>query len=161
METQAITTAESAGLLESRPHFSLTMMGAVYVFLLISLVALMIGLFFAKAGAWPVLVYTLLVLMGLRLGFQHAWRQSGDYERLWFEQDDLRVEIRQSGVTTQHRFNRYWTEIKACADVPGNCSGFVLSSHGRHARLGRHMNSAERLDFARRLKQRLRQQNAG
>lgn len=112
----------------------------------------MIGLFFAQVGAWPVLMYTLLVLMGLRLGFQHVWMRSGDYERLWFEDDDLLVEVCELGTTKQHRFNRYWAQIKACSSLPGFCTHLTISAHGQQAHLGRHMNSEQRLFFAKQLK---------
>ncbi len=148
-------TTDDKILMESRPHFSLSMMGTVYVFLLISLVGLMIGLFFTWVGAWPVLIYTLLVLMGLRLGFQRVWMRSGDYERLWLEDDELLVEICELGVAKQHRFKRYWTQVQAWSSLPGFCTHLTISSHGQQAYLGRHMNSEQRQAFARQLKKHL------
>lgn len=156
MANNEMIVSKQRPLMESRPHFSLTMMGTVYVFLLISLAALMIGLFFARVGAWPVLVYTLIVLMALRLGFQHVWMRSGDYERLWLEDDDLLVEVCELGTTTQHRFNRYWTQIRACSTLPGYCSHLLISAYGRQSRLGRHMNSTQRMELARNVKKHLR-----
>jgi uncharacterized membrane protein len=93
--------------------------------------------------------------MGLRLGFQHVWMRSGDYERLWIENDDLLVEIRELGVTKQHRFNRYWAQITACSTSPGCCSHLLISVNGLHTRLGRHLTHEQRLVVARQLKNHL------
>ncbi len=135
-----------------RPNCSLSMMATVYVFLVISLVALVVGMAFARVGAWPVLAYTLAVLMGLRLGFQQVWRQSGDYEQLWVEDDKLLIEICTLGNTQRHAFNRHWVGVKAHIDPAGTCSHLVVFSHGKEVRLGRHTNSHDRLSLLSQLK---------
>lgn len=155
MVDRDITAPSEKFSITLRPHCSLSMMATVYVFLMISLVALIVGMAFAKIGAWPVLVYTLAVLMGLRLGFQQVWRQSGDYEQLWIEDDKLLVEVCTLGTTHHHEFIRHWAGVKAHIEPGGTCSHLVVFSHGKEIQLGRHVSSHDRLSLMDQLKSRL------
>jgi len=145
----------------TRPNQSLSMMGTVYVFLVISLIALIVGMAFAMVGAWPVLIYTLAVLIALRLGFQQVWMHAGDYEQLWVEDDKLLVEVCELGQKQTYQFSRYWAGIKARYEPGGDCTHLVIFSHGNEIHLGRHMSSHQRLACLAKLKSVLRLAESG
>lgn len=141
----------------SRPNNSLSAPGTVLLFLVIALFALAIALGFSLVGAWPVIIFTIFVLLGLSAGFQHVLQHAGDYERLTLSGDKLHVELSELGRLQQREMNACWVGIMAGYMPDGDCRWLALRSHGKEIVFGRHLTSEERLRVRHLLKTRLRQ----
>ncbi len=133
-----------------RPNRSLSMMATVYAFLAIALVVGVIGVAFARIGAWPVLVYAMIVVTALRLGFQQVWRHVDDYERLMIEQEKLLIETCELGICKRFEFNRYWAALRL-EQSAGYGARLMVRSHGQEVEFGRHMTAMQRQDTEKQL----------
>jgi uncharacterized membrane protein len=111
------------------------------------------GVGFAVFGAWVILPFAGLEMVALGAAFYCVGRHAGDYERFVEEQGALKVEIRDAGTTTAYEFNPHWARL--VVRTRGREPRLALRSHGRELEIGRHLDTAGRLDFARLLAHRL------
>jgi uncharacterized membrane protein len=127
----------------ARRNNSLSSSGRLFVFALIVLASLGIAVIFGLIfGAWPILPFAGLEVLGLHVAFRYIDRHAGDYERLAISGDRLQVEVMDGGKVSRFDCNRYWR--------------LALRSHGREFEIGRHLNEQQRLSVARRLERELR-----
>ena len=116
------------------------------VFSFIALVSLGIALAFWWLGAWPVVPFAGLELIGLAWAFSHVNAHVNDYERLTVNERALTVEICLNHQCRVYEFNRYWAQV-----VSDNCS-LVLRSHGSELAVGRFLDCEGRQALAGKLK---------
>lgn len=137
----------------ARRNNSLSSSGRFFVFGFILSVSVGIALGFTWIfGAWLILPFAGLEMIGLYLAFRYIDRHAEDYERVAIQGDRLNVELFDGGRTTCFEFNRHWAQV-VCA---GDGSRVALRSHGRDLEIGRHLNEDQRLAFAQQLKRELR-----
>lgn len=137
----------------ARRNNSLSSSGRLLVFGFIFFVSVGIGLAFTLVfGAWLILPFAGVEMLGLYLAFRYVDRHAADYERLAIEGDRLQVEVLEGGRVSRFGFNRYWAQV-ICA---GDGSRLAVRSHGREYEIGRHLNEQQRLAVARELRRELR-----
>lgn len=131
----------------TKPNNSLTDSACIKVFGFIALVSLGIALGFWYLGAWLVLPFAGLELLGLAWAFYYVRAQQQDYERLTIEGSTLRVEVCCKGKLTVYELNRYWAQI-----VRGYNCRLALRSHGKEVAVGRFLDCSARAALAAKLK---------
>jgi uncharacterized membrane protein len=140
-------------VITARRNNSLSSSGRLRIFgfiLAVSLgITLALGLVF---GAWLILPFAGLEMLGLYLAFHDVERHAADYERVAIDGDKLNVEVLDGGRVSRVEFNRHWAQVW-CA---GDGSRLALRSHGRELDIGRHMNEEQRLAMGRELDRTLR-----
>jgi uncharacterized membrane protein len=122
--------------------------------------SLVIAASFASAGAWWILVFSVVELLALAAAFIAYARQAGAYERLHLTHDCLVVEIHSGTATSREELNPWSARIEfaACARIPGfGGEGLVtVSDSGRTLRLGRFVPGPQRAALAARIRRELR-----
>lgn len=137
----------------ARRNNSLSSSGRLLVFGFIFCVSVGIGLAFTLIfGAWLIMPFAGLEMLGLYLAFRHVDRHAADYDRVAIAGDRLQVEVFDGGRVNRFDCNRHWTQV-VCT---GDGSHLALRSHGRELKIGRHLNQQQRLAVARQLKCELR-----
>ena len=136
----------------ARRNNSLSSTGRIFVFAFLFIVSVGIAGAFATLGAWLILPFAGLEMLGLYLAFRYVDRHAADYERITIAGDKVQVEQFVAGRATSHEFNRCWAQVVAS---PGGAR-VALRSHGREVEIGRHVNDDERLTLARELGRQLR-----
>jgi uncharacterized membrane protein len=136
----------------ARRNNSLSSTGRLLVFAALFIVSIGIASAFAAFGAWLVLPFAGLEMLGLYWAFRIIDRHAADYERIAIAGDTVKVELCEAGRAQSHEFNRCWARLAAS---PGS-GRLALRSHGREVEIGRHMSDEERREFARALGRQLR-----
>jgi uncharacterized membrane protein len=103
-------------------------------------------------GAWLILPFAGLEMLGLYLAFDYVERHAADYERVVIDGDKVDIEVLDGGLVSRVEFNRHWAQVSC----PGDGSRLALRSHGRELDIGRHMNEEQRLAMGRELDRTLR-----
>lgn len=135
-----------------RRNNSLSSSCRLLVFGFVFFVSAGIGLAFTVVfGAWLILPFAGVELLGLHLAFRYVDRHAADYERVVIEGDRLNVEVLDGGRMSRFELNRYWAQVVCAADG----RRLALRSHGRELEIGRHMNEEQRLAVAREIKREL------
>jgi len=136
----------------ARRNNSLSSAGRILVFAFLFIVSIGIACAFAALGAWMILPFAGLEMLGLLLAFYWVDRHAEDYERIAIAGDCLKVEHVEAGRTRSHEFNCCWAQLVASSSG----ARLALRSHGRDVEIGRHMSDEQRLSLARELKRQLR-----
>jgi len=138
--------------LVARRNNSLSSSGRFLVFVFVFAVSIGIAVAFAMLGAWLILPFAGLEMLGLFLAFREIGRHAGDYERIAIEHDRVRVEWREMGQLRDHELVRYWVQLVASRDG----RRLALRFHGRELVIGRHRNDEQRLVLVKDLARALR-----
>jgi uncharacterized membrane protein len=137
----------------ARRNNSLSSSGRLHVFGFIFFVSVGIGLAFTLVfGAWLIMPFAGVEMLGLYLAFRHVDRHAADYERVAISGDRLQVEVPDGGRVNRFDCSCYWARV-VCA---GDGSPLALRSHGGEPEIGRHLNEQQRLSVARQLERELR-----
>jgi uncharacterized membrane protein len=136
----------------ARRNNSLSSTGRILVFAYLFVVSFGIAGAFASLGAWLILPFAGLEMLGLYLAFLYVDRHAADFERIAIAGDRVKVEWLNAGRTGSHEFSRSWAQL---VTVPGG-GRLALRSHGREVEIGRHMSDEQRLTLARELGSKLR-----
>ena len=133
---------------------SISPAGLFAVYGAIAVVTLGIAAAFAALGAWMVLPFAGIEIVGLGIAFALNGRHAGDYERIQLGEGRLMVEVCESDSVHRHEFNPARAMVRV-AEV-GRSSRVLLQVRGRSLEIGRHLHERARLDLAGELKRRLR-----
>ena len=136
----------------ARRNNSLDSSGRIFVFAYLFIISVGIACAFASLGAWLILPYAGLEMLGLFLAFRYVDCHAADFERIAITGDTVRVEWFEGGHARHHEFNRCWAQVVAGEGG----TRLALRSHGREVEIGRHMNDEQRLALARELGRQLR-----
>jgi len=118
-------------------------------FLLVALVALSIALRFVLLGAWMVLPFALLEVLGLGAAFIVYERSSRYQEVIDFGKDHLLVERSIRAKVEKWEFQPYWVRLVEWRDSAGWYPGrLFLRSHGRELEIGACLTEEERRELA-------------
>lgn len=151
-------TPERHILLTVRSNLSITLDRLAAVFLGLSAITLLVALYPALQGYWPIMVMAVahLVIVGwcLRL----AWRRNWSQERLDIGPERVRLEQVALNRNENWEFPSAWVrvEVTSTDGVPR----VFLSCHGRRRELGAFLPARERLDLARTINRGLRPHTA-
>jgi uncharacterized membrane protein len=118
----------------------------------LAVLPLIIAFACSLAGAWMVLPFAGLELLGVAYAFYLIHCHAGDYESITITGDSVAIEQRSYKNISQVVFHRCWAKI-VLRDCPGGEQRLWLRSHGKEVEIGRYMNNEERLFLARQLQQ--------
>jgi uncharacterized membrane protein len=107
---------------------------------------------FAVAGAWPVLLYSVLEISALGGAFYWMGRRAGNWERLTVAGDRVVVERETCGKRERREFNRYWLRVEVAPGGFGRTPRVSLHSAGVSCGFGDELPVAERLRVAKELR---------
>lgn len=137
----------------ARPNCSLSPRGMTIVLTCIAVLPLTVAFACSLAGAWMVLPFAGLELLGVAYAFYLIHCHAGDYESITITGDDLAIEQRNYKNIRQVVLHRYWARI-VLRECPGGEQRLWLRSHGKEVEIGRYINNEQRLSLARQLQQR-------
>ena len=139
----------------ARPNSSLTAKGRVYAVMIIAAFSLAVAIAFSLIGAWFVLPFAGLELVGIGYAFYYIHCHSKDYESIVIVGDEVSVEKRSYKAVSRMVFNRYWAKV-LLRITPSGDQMLLIRSHGKEVDFGRcFMTNDQRLDLAKQLKERV------
>ena len=137
----------------ARPNSSLTAMGRVFAVTIIAALSLVVALAFSLIGAWFVLPFAGIELVGIGYAFYYIHCHSQDYESIVIEGDQVSVEKKSYKDVSRMVFNRYWAKV-LLRDTPSGDQLLSLRSHGKEVGFGQtYMTNDQRLELAKQLKE--------
>lgn len=137
----------------ARPNSSLTARGRVYAVMAVAALSLAVALGFSLIGAWFVLPFAGLELVGVGYAFYYIHCHSQDYESIVIVGDQISVEKKSYKAVSKMVFNRYWAKV-LLRNAPSGDQMLLLRSHGKEVDFGRcYMTNDQRLDLAKQLKE--------
>ena len=128
------------------------------VFGVIAIVTLGIAAAFAAIGAWLILPFAGIEVVGLGIAFALNGRHAADYERIRLGEGRLMVEVCESDSIRRHEFDPARASVMMAGE--GRSMRVLLEAPGRSLEIGRHLHEQARLDLAGELKRRLRNQES-
>lgn len=149
------STAGANLMVRSRPNCSMSWLGTVYLVMLISLCLMVVAIGFTLVGAWPVIIFAIVTIICISLGFQYVWRKSSDYEHLTIQEGKLSIEFNEDGKTSRKELNAYWVRVAMETMPDGNCRRLALCAHGKEIDFGRHLCDETKQRIGQLLKARL------
>jgi len=144
-----------------RPNNSLSPTGSVKVLAVLFLILLIVATSFSLMGAWLVLPFAGLEILGLAGAFYYVYLHSNDYESITITDENLIVEKKNYKELTTTTFQRYWAQVIVRdleqRHASGRKIGLFITSHGKEVEFGRYfINDGQRTMFARELREKLR-----
>ena len=133
---------------------SITPAGLMWAYGLIAVVTMAIATALAVMGAWPVLPFAGVEIVGLGIAFVLNGRHAADYERIELDKGRLMVEVSESDSVRRHEFIPARASVLIAAE--GHGVRVLLETPGRRLEIGRHLQEQARLDLAGELNKRLR-----
>lgn len=135
-----------------RPNDSINGKGRAIVVGILAFMSFAVAIAFGLIGAWMVLPFAGLELVGVAYAFYYIHCHANDFERITIEGDAFKVVKSSYKQQKEFSFNRYWvkviTKILPCGDEL-----LFLSVHGKELEFGaRFMNSEQRILLAKQLK---------
>jgi uncharacterized membrane protein len=111
--------------------------------------AFTLGFIFWLAGAWPVVGFCGLDILGLQLAFRLNYRAARAAEEISLTRDRLTVrKIAPNGRETETAFNPYWARLEVDRDPEMRVMRVRIASHGRGLDVARFLGPRERETFA-------------
>lgn len=151
-------TPEQHTLLTVRSNLSMSLDRLVAVFLGLSAITLLVALYPALKGYWPIMVIAMIHLLIVGWCLRLAWRRNWSRERLDIGPDTVRLER----VALDSNENLEWPSAWVKVEIAhaGGMPRVFLSYHGRRRELGAFLPANERLDLARAVSRGLRPHSA-
>jgi uncharacterized membrane protein len=142
-----------------RPNASLSVEGGLKLIVGLMIFSLAVAVAFAMSGAWMVLPFAGLELLGLVVAFVLVHRHANDYEMITISDADVEVEQCLLGQVVKHRFQRYWIKVSLREESVGKVK-LVIGSHGKEVEFGRTMiNNEQRVALLHELKRKFAMNN--
>lgn len=147
---------------ELRPHRALSRKAVMALCLVLGAASLVLGLGFILNGAWPVMGFLGLDVLLVWIAWSARDRRVRQtFERITIFPRDVLVESHEPGAAPQtFRFDPCWLRVRLLGESESE-NRLVLSSHGRHVRIGDFLSAAERADFAAAMEQALARLKSG
>lgn len=135
-----------------RPNRSLSNRGRIVVFLSFAVATVILGFLFLSTGAWPVVPFLFLELLGVGYVLRCTARDAGDCEEIVVEDDRMRIIQHAGGRIAHHEFHCYWAKVALEPVCRGRqASRLLIRSHGRTLEIGRALQESEKYKLAQRL----------
>ncbi len=139
-----------------KPHRSLPPEGFFVFMVLISAITFIVGLVFFLAGAWPVAGFLGLDVLAIYIAFKLNYVSGRWQELIEISGSGMRVcRTSPSGKQSIWHFNPYWVRVETCLK-DDECTGLILTSHGRRLAIGAFLGSDMRIKAAQSLHAALR-----
>jgi uncharacterized membrane protein len=132
-----------------KPYRSLSPNGFALVMVAFAGLAFTLGLVFWLAGAWPVVGFCGLDILGLQLAFRLNYRAARAAEEIRLTPDRLIVrKIAPNGRESETGFNPYWARLEVDRDIEMRVTRVRIASHGSRLDVARFLGPRERERFA-------------
>ena len=130
------------------PNRSLGPIGFRVLMFVVGASALLMGVIFVYAGAWPVFGFSGAEFLLLYIAFRVNYRSGRAYERVRLTERQLEVmRFSPRGEVGRWEFEPTWLQI-SMDDPPRHDSQLKLSSHGRSLVIGAFLTPTERVEVA-------------
>ena len=130
------------------PNRSLGATGFRILMLVTGVSALLMGILFVYAGAWPVFGFSGAEFLLLYIAFRLNYRSGRAYERVRLTDRQLEImRFDARGKVRHWAFEPTWLQI-SIDNPPQHDSQLELSSHGRSLVIGRFLSPGERAEVA-------------
>ena len=145
----------------ARPNNSLTADASIKLLAGLVGIVLVVGLSFLHIGAWLVLPFAGLEILGFVYAFYYIRMHSADFESITIERDRIVVEKRNFKEVTTTVFQRHWAQVSVRDVTSGwgviGKSGLFIRSHGKEVEFAKYfINDEQRALLALELKQKLK-----
>lgn len=144
---------ETSGRFEIRPNRSMTRKGVIWVFVGISLAALLVALRFVLIGAWVVLPITTLELLVLGIAFYIIEHETRFRETIELNRESVSVVQKGWKISREWRYPAYWVQVILQKRPDWYPSRLFLRSHGDLLEIGACLNEDERQELSKHLTQ--------
>lgn len=119
---------------------------------LVAVASTIVAIAFVAAGAWPILPWTLVELVGLAIAFHVIGRRARDWERLVVRGDRVIVERNVRGQTERREFNRWWLNVDLESSDPHRDPQVTLRFAGEAMQFGNALPAGRRIEVAQALR---------
>jgi uncharacterized membrane protein len=134
---------------------SISPAGLLHAYAGLSIVVLGIGAGFALAGAWPVLPFAGLEVLGLGAALVLYARHAADYERIVLDRGRLVVEVAEAERRMRYELDPRSVRVRVEKGA-GERARVLLQDGKEELEVGRHLDAEARVRFAAELEKRLR-----
>ncbi|HHB83191.1 MAG TPA: DUF2244 domain-containing protein [Devosia sp.] len=132
------------------PHRSLDQKGMLWVMIVFLALALVPMVFFMLAGAWPVIGFFGLDILGLWWALNASKKSGYAYEQVSLWPDVLQIVcVDPNGRQTINRLNPFWVRLTLIRDYDNQITHICISSQGRSYEIGHFLNPDDKSSFAR------------
>ena len=132
-----------------KPYRSLSPRGFALVMLAFAAGAFTLGLIFWLEGAWPIVGFCGLDILGLQFAFRMNYRAARAAEEISLTRERLLVRrIAPNGRETETGFNPYWARLEVDRDMERRVTRVRIASHGSRLDVARFLGPREREKFA-------------
>jgi uncharacterized membrane protein len=151
---------ELAGFsLTLKRNCSISPAGLLYVFAALSAAALAIGAGFAIAGAWLILPFAGLEVLGMGVAFVLYARRAADYEKIELARGRLTVEVAEAARIARYELDARRAQVLLKKDAGYGARVWLkcaVREGEEEVEIGRHLDADSRIRFAAELSRRLR-----
>ena len=134
------------------PHRSLTPAAFRRLIFFFCLANVVYSAPFVMMGAWPVLGFVGLDVLGLYIAFKINFRTARNYETLELTPVELvLVKVAASGQRAEWRFNPSWVRLEQDVHEEFGAQRVALTSRGRSVEIGAFLGPEQKAELAREL----------
>jgi uncharacterized membrane protein len=132
------------------PHRSLGRRGFLVLMGVIGVLWFLTGVYFYRLGAWPVIGFFGLDFLAVWLAFHLNFRAARAFEEVEVSREALVIrKVTPGGRSRELRFNPAWTRLELTQAPDEGVVAMAVRSRGERVPVGRFLNPADRLSFAR------------
>jgi uncharacterized membrane protein len=133
---------------ELRPHRSLTDAGARLFLASVALVNLSAAVLIALRGAWPVLLFAMIVILGVRAALRVNMTARNDHQEIHVYEHEVQLRFTERSRTSVVNLKRHWTRARLQrSHLLGHPSALLVESAGRSYEIGSFLTEPARLDL--------------
>lgn len=138
-------SSERRGRIILQPNRSLTWRANLYFFLVLSILSLSVAIFFTLQGAWLILLFSIVELIGVLAGLYYCVKRCYRQEVITFSSSDIWIEKGIIKPQYTWHYPRLWAKIcvKKAAH-PWDGPSIFLRSHGMEIELGEFLNKNDK-----------------
>ena len=107
------------------------------------------GMLFLVDGAWPILCFCGLNVVGVYIAFRLNYRAARVHEEVALSRTSLDIrKVAASGRAEEHRFNPFWTRFSVSRHQEIGITGMAVEARGESVPIGGFLNPDDRESFA-------------
>jgi uncharacterized membrane protein len=107
------------------------------------------GLLFLVDGAWPILCFCGLNVVGVYIAFRLNYRAARVHEEVALSRTSLDIrKVAASGRAEEHRFNPFWTRFSISRHQEIGITRMAVEARGESVPIGAFLNPDDRESFA-------------
>ena len=131
------------------PHRSLGRTGFFILMGVLAFACLTTGTLFLVDGAWPILCFCGLNVVGVYIAFRLNYRAARVHEEVALSRTSLDIrKVAASGRAEEHRFNPFWTRFSVSRHQEIGITGMAVEARGESVPIGSFLNPDDRESFA-------------